>query len=61
LFINDEAMNFHWEKRIKKQILRRGAVMKTCPYCGTNIQKIDQQFYYCRKRRRIDFNGFQKL
>ena len=21
--------------------------MKTCPYCGSNIEKIDSQFYYC--------------
>lgn len=21
--------------------------MKTCPYCGTNIKRVDHQYYYC--------------
>jgi hypothetical protein len=37
----------HSGRKFKKQEQRRGLELKTCPYCGSHIERMDHQYYYC--------------
>jgi len=32
---------------LQNRLKRRGSKLKTCPYCGSKIEKINHDYYYC--------------